>query len=194
MSAANWTTPSYPFSGGQYVDWNKIPKSVGMDLFSGKRDIDLFKTVLESSQKPKKEEGISGAPAQYDTKNATPSIQDIVKANIQYQTEMLPIELQRQAMQTGLTRQLNLATMSDLYPFLSAAGAESTARSLAASKSFLATKEQMPSSVQAIMASKQNQMLQAATGEAERQRATAAQQDAAKRFAGSFAGQYIQVA
>jgi hypothetical protein len=37
-------------------------------------------------------------------------------------------------------------------------------------------------------------MLQAATGEAERQRATAAQQDAAKRFAGSFAGQYIQVA
>jgi hypothetical protein len=58
----------------------------------------------------------------------------------------------------------------------------------------LATKEQMPSNVQAIMASKQNQMLQAATGEAERQRATAAQQDAAKRFAGSFAGQYIQVA
>jgi hypothetical protein len=194
MSTANWTTPNYPFTGAQYVDWNKIPKSVGMDLFSGKRDIDLYKTVLESSKKPSAEGAIPSAPAQYDTKDATPSIQDIVKANIQYQTEMLPIELQRQAAQTDLTRQLNIATMSDLFPFLSAAGAESTARNLAASKSFLATKEQMPSSVQAIMASKQGQMLQAASGEAERQRATAAQQEAAKRFAGSFAGQYIQVA
>jgi hypothetical protein len=65
---------------------------------------------------------------------------------------------------------------------------------LAASKSFLATKEQMPSNVQAIMASKQSQMATAAGAEAQRQMATAAQQEAAKRFAGSFAGQYIQVA
>jgi hypothetical protein len=178
----------------QKIDWTKVPKSVGTYFPTGQRDQDIFKEVFKQKTKTPEIEGISGAPAQYDTKNATPSIQDIIKANIQYQTEMLPIDLQRQSMQTGLTRQLNLATMSDLYPFLSAAGAESTARSLAASKSFLATKEQMPSSVQAIMASKQGQMLQAASGEAERQLATAAQQQAAKDFAGRFAGQYIQVA
>jgi hypothetical protein len=191
--------PGSPFSKGvplysKEIDWTKVPKAVGTYFPTGERNQDIYKTVFQQSQKAPELEGISGAPAQYDTKNATPSIQDIVKANIQYQTEMLPIELQRQAMQTGLTRQLNLATMSDLYPFLSAAGAESTARSLAASKYFLTAKEQMPSSVQAIMASKQGQMLQAATGEAERQRATAAQQAAAKDFAGRFAGQYLQVA
>jgi hypothetical protein len=195
MSAAIWSTPQYPFTGdSQYVDWTKIPKSIGTDFFNGKRNVDLYKTVLDSTKKPPEEKGIYGGPAQYDTKDARPSIEDIVKANVKYQTEMLPIQYQGQLAQAGLTRQLNLATMSDLYPFLSAAGAEQTARALGASEYFLKKKEQMPSSVQNIMASKQSQMQSAQLGESELQRATAAQQLAAapSGFGGRFAGQYVQ--
>jgi hypothetical protein len=117
-----------------------------------------------------------------------------VKKYLDFYKAISPMRMAEMEQSAQLSSRLTREQLASLYPYLSAAGAESTARNLAASKSFLATKEQMPSNVQAIMASKQNQMLQAATGEAERQRATAAQQDAAKRFAGSFAGQYIQVA
>ena len=83
--------------------------------------------------------------------------------------------------------------LRQLYPYLSAAGAEATARSLAASQAYRAFAEQLPSNVQNIMASKQAQATSAAGAEADRQRATAAQQDAASRYPGRFAGQYIQV-
>jgi hypothetical protein len=88
---------------------------------------------------------------------------------------------------------LNREQLRDLYPFLSAAGAETTARNLAASKAYRVFAEGLPSNVQNIMASKQAQATSAAAGEADRARAVAAQQDAAKNYAGRFAGQYIQV-
>lgn len=180
-----------------FPDYSKIFKP-GIDFSTGKRDVDPYKLVLQGKtpdfvpSPPVVDSGISGAPASYDTKNAVPSIDDIVAANIKYQQAMVPIELERMVASTRLQQALTGSQLRELYPYLSAAGAESTARNLAASKSFLATKEQTPSNVQNIMASKQGQMLQAATGEAERQRATAAQQLAAKEFAGKFAGQYIQ--
>ena len=80
-----------------------------------------------------------------------------------------------------------------LYPLLSQAGAETTARNLAASQTYRAFAEGLPSNVQNIMASKQAQATSAAAGEADRARAVAAQQDAANRYGGRFAGQYIQV-
>jgi hypothetical protein len=49
----------------------------------------------------------------------------------------------------------------------------------------------MPTTAQEIMASKQQQQLAAQAGEADLMRAVAAQQQAAKQFAGSFAGKYI---
>jgi len=182
-----------------FPDYSKIFKP-GLDTSTGKRDVDPYKLALQGKlpdflpSRPAVDSGISGAPASYDTKNAVPSIEDIVSANIKYQQAMTPIELERMAASTRLQQQLSGEQLKQLYPFLSAAGAEGAARQYAISKGFAAFKEGLPSNIQNIMASKQGQMQAAAVGEAERQRATAAQQEAAKRFAGSFAGQYIQVA
>ena len=155
------------------TDFSKVPfPMVGIDFSTGFRDVDL----------------------QSQTGSAVPPMDQEVKKYLDFYKAISPMRMAEMEQSAQLSSRLTREQLASLYPYLSAAGAESTARNLAASKSFLATKEQMPSNVQAIMASKQNQMLQAATGEAERQRATAAQQDAAKRFAGSFAGQYIQVA
>jgi len=155
------------------TDFSKIPfPMIGTDFSTGLRDVDL----------------------QSQTGSAVPPMDQEVQKYLDFYKAISPMRMAEMEQAAKLSSRLTREQLASLYPYLSAAGAESTARNLAASKSFLATKEQMPSSVQAIMASKQNQMLQAATGEAERQRATAAQQEAAKRFAGSFAGQYIQVA
>lgn len=155
------------------TDFSKIPFSmIGTDFSSGARDVDLL----------------------YGGESAIPKLDPEVQKYVDFYTATSPQRMAEREQEAALSSRLTREQLASLYPYLSAAGAEATARSLAASKSFLTAKEQMPSSVQAIMASKQGQMLQAATGEAERQRATAAQQEAAKRFAGSFAGQYIQAA
>jgi hypothetical protein len=91
-------------------------------------------------------------------------------------------------MQAELTRK----QMSDLYPYMSAAASEATARNLAASKQFLAFKEGSPTSVQNIMASKQNQAASAADAEYRRAMGIAAQQQAAQGGL-RFAGQTFQV-
>jgi hypothetical protein len=155
------------------TDFLKVPfPMIGMDTATGQRDQDIQSQV--------------GSPI--------PKMDTEVQKYLDFYKAISPTRMAEMEQAAQLSSRLTREQLASLYPYLSAAGAESTARNLAASKSFLATKEQMPSSVQAIMASKQGQMLQAASGEAERQRATAAQQEAAKRFAGSFAGQYIQVA
>ena len=155
------------------TDFSKVPFPViGTDFSSGLRDVNI----------------------QSQVDSAIPKMDPEAQKYYDFYKAISPMRMAEMEQAAQLSSRLTREQLASLYPYLSAAGAESTARNLAASKSFLATKEQMPSSVQAIMASKQGQMLQAATGEAERQRATAAQQEAAKRFAGSFAGQYIQVA
>jgi len=155
------------------TDFSKVPfPMIGTDFSTGARGVDLNQQIG----------------------SAIPPLSKEYQDLLEYSKAMSPVRMAEMEQAAQLSSRLTREQLASLYPYLSAAGAESTARNLAASKSFLATKEQMPSSVQAIMASKQGQMLQAATGEAERQRATAAQQEAAKRFAGSFAGQYIQVA
>lgn len=145
---------------------------IGMDLQSGKRDQDL----------------LAGTGA------ALPELSPRLKEYYDFYTATAPQRLAEQQQQARLSSQLTREQLASLYPYLSAAGAESTARNLAASKEFSAFKEQLPTSVQNIAASKQSQMASAASAEAARQQATAMQQDAAKRFAGSFAGKYIQVA
>ena len=155
------------------TDFSKVPFPViGTDFSSGLRDVNI----------------------QSQVDSAIPKMDPEAQKYYDFYKAISPMRMAEMEQAAQLSSRLTREQLASLYPYLSAAGAESTARNLAASKSFLATKEQMPSSVQSIMASKQGQMLQAATGEAERQRATAAQQEAAKRFAGSFAGQYIQVA
>ena len=89
--------------------------------------------------------------------------------------------------QSALTQQELAAT----YPWLSQAASEATDRNLTASQVYQSFAQGLPSNVQNIMASKQAQMAFAASSEAERARAMAAQSDAAKRFAGSYAGKYV---
>lgn len=177
------TTPSYQKGKVEKASGISLPKlpypTVGIDFSTAQRGVDL--------QQP--------TPlVDYQTTSAVPGLSPEAQKWYEISKAMSPIRMQEMEQAARLSADLTREQLATLMPFLSAAGAESTARNLAASKSFLATKEQMPSNVQNIMASKQNQMATAAGAEAQRQLATAAQQEAAKRFAGSFAGQYIQVA
>ena len=83
---------------------------------------------------------------------------------------------------------------ADLFPYLSAAASEATARNLAASTQFLLTKEQTPTAQSARNVAAQSQMTSAAGAEAERDRATAAQAMAAKEFARGYAGTTFRMA
>jgi len=155
------------------TDFSKVPfPMIGTDFSSGLRDVDI----------------------QGQVNSAIPPMDPEAQKYLDFYKAISPMRMAEMEQAAQLSSRLTREQLASLYPYLSAAGAESTARNLAASKSFLATKEQMPSNVQNIMASKQAQMASAASAEAQRQMATAAQQEAAKRFAGSFAGQYIQVA
>ncbi len=155
------------------ADFSAIPyPMVGMDLQTGKRDQDLFSA----------------------TGDAVPGLSPGAKELYDFYKAISPQRMAEQEQQARLSSRLTQEQLASLYPNLSAAGAEATARNLAASKEFSAFKEQLPTAVQNVVASKQQQMASAAGAEASLKQATAMQQDAAKRFAGSFAGKYIQAA
>lgn len=188
MSAAIWSGPSAfsapSFGAGTKYDFSKwspdqlasafkssgMPSPVGVDFGSGKRDVDLLAQQTGDAV-PK--------PA-----GQTQEWLDLYKA-------MSPLRMQEMEQASNLAADLSARQLSQLYPYLSAAGAESTARNLAASQAYRRFSEQLPSNVQNIMASKQAQMQSAQAGEADLMRAVAAQQQAAKDFAGRFAGQYV---
>lgn len=102
-----------------------------------------------------------------------------------------PYQEQQQIRQAYLQDWLTNRQISQLYPVLSQAGAEATARSLAASQAMAAFKQNLPTTVQDIMASKQQQIASAAGAEAQRGIAMAAQQEAAKKAAGQYSGKYV---
>jgi len=181
--------PSYkgvkPADANQTGFTPKLPyPTVGIDFATGKT-IDLQNFFQAPEYK---------ADLGKNTPALSPDWREKVAAEVELASALQPLYLERAKAAAKMQAELSDEQIRQLYPLLSAAQQQSVALNLGASKAFRAFKEQMPSSVQDIMASKQNQMYTAATGEAERQRATAAQQEAAKRFAGSFSGQYIQVA
>jgi hypothetical protein len=115
--------------------------------------------------------------------------------------KIAPIQagLQRQASELAL--QQSLRQTAGLYPFLSAAGAESTERALDASKRFLARKmqeqrgleafrESLPTTQQAIMSAKQQQQSAASSDFLQEAAAIAKASDAAKDFAETGLGKY----
>lgn len=162
----------------------------GVDLKTGKR-INLFKEAF-GKQAPDLRGFLPKTTPSFDTGSAIPSIDPKTKEILDIYRAMSPERIKEyEAMGNIATRQ-QLQQLSQLYPFLSAAGREQTARSLAASQAYRAFAEQLPSNVQNIMASKQQQMLAAQQGEAALQYATADQLRAAKESQGRFAGQYIQ--
>jgi hypothetical protein len=168
----------------------------GTDLSSGKRDVDLWKMAAKgqfpnfpASSGTVFNPTVYVPPVTYDTAGAVPT----ADPEMEKWRKMYEFDIGKMRTAADISADLTQRQLTQLYPYLSRAGAESTARSLWASEQFLRAKQQSPSTVQDIMASKQGQMLAAAQGEAERQRATAVQQEAASRFPGRFAGQYIQV-
>jgi len=118
-------------------------------------------------------------------------VYELGKVQQQLEREGLDFDVYRQRLAGDEATRQTTRQLAAAYPYLSAAGREATGRALAASERFLRTKEQMPSKIQDIMASKQQQQLAAQAGEADLMRAVAAQQQAAKQFAGTFAGKYI---
>ena len=87
-----------------------------------------------------------------------------------------------------LSTDQSIAQMKALYPYLDRAGQKAVERNLDASMRFKAFKEQLPSSVQAIMESKQRQQQLASDAFAREAGAIATQQQAATGFAGLGTG------
>ena len=97
-------------------------------------------------------------------------------------------KLQKQA--SNLAVQQSVQQTQALFPYLDEAGRRGTERALDASQRFRAFKEQLPSSIQAIMASKQQQMQAASNAFATEAQAIANQQQAASGFAQLGTGRY----
>jgi len=96
--------------------------------------------------------------------------------------------LQKEASQLALDQ--SIQQTQALFPYLDEAGRRGTERALDASQRFRAFKEQLPSSIQAIMASKQQQMQAASNAFATEAQAIANQQQAATGFGQLGTGRY----
>ena len=96
--------------------------------------------------------------------------------------------LQKEASQLALDQ--SVQQTQALFPYLDEAGRRGTERALDASQRFRAFKEQLPSSIQAIMASKQQQMASASDAFAQEALAIANQQQAATGFGQLGTGRY----
>ena len=86
--------------------------------------------------------------------------------------------------------QQSIEQMKALYPYLRQAGIETTERALSASQRYKAFKEMLPSSIQAIMESKQKQQQLASDAFAREAQAIATQQSAATGFGTQGIGRY----
>lgn len=115
-----------------------------------------------------------------------PGVDTDIEKYIKLYSALGPLRLQEQQAQAKFGAEATRQQMADLFPYLSAASAEATARNLAASTQFLLTKEQTPTAQSARNVAAQGQMTSAAGAEADRDRATAAQAMAAKNFARSY--------
>lgn len=177
------TSEAFPYPSSYKRKSLPFP-TIGTDLTSGYRGVD-YSQLFNSTQEP------SG---NFNSTSAVPDSNDVASRYIKFQKSIYPIERQRQIDAYKDAAALTNEQLASTYPYLSAAAAESTARNLAASKEFAGFKQQLPTTVQDIMASKQNQMASAAASEAERQKATAFQQQAANQFARGYAGKFVSYA
>lgn len=173
--------------------WQDILKATTKKSEEEKTKAAQQQALADQKAEEKSKEANQSALATYQfLKGLEPEqLYEVGKVGQKLEAEALPFEMYRQRLAGEEATRQTTAQLATTMPFLSAAGREATGRALAASERFLRTKEQMPSAVQSIMASKQGQQLQAQAGEADLMRAVAAQQQAAKQFAGTFAGKYI---
>jgi hypothetical protein len=158
--------------------------------------IDFTKQFPNIAYKYQPTGGLIAPPAPvgtYDTGSALPSSADTAKYYKEVLKELYPLQLQQTLDAAKIQQQMNEQGFASAYPWITQAANEATARNLRASEAYRSFAESQPSSVQNIMASKQQQMATAASSEADRARAMAAQQQAAKEFAGRYSGQTFSV-
>jgi hypothetical protein len=117
-----------------------------------------------------------------------------VKDRLDYAKGYFPIWQQMQQSAAKASAESTRQQISDLFPYLSAASAEATARNLAASTKFLLTKEQTPTAQAARNVAAQSQITSSAGAEAERDRATAAQFLAAAQGPAKYSGTTFRMA
>jgi hypothetical protein len=158
-------------------------------IASNSRYQDILKSGLES--------GV-GMPTTvpaviYGSEPAVPNIDPAAKAQFDFLERAYPYQVKMMQDAARIQQQQNEQGFASAYPWITQAAQESTARNLKASQAYRSFVESQPSSVQNIMASKQAQMTSAAGAEADRARAMAAQTQAAKDFAGRYAGQTFSV-
>jgi hypothetical protein len=178
-------TPSYTGVKFKSKDSKSLPSFKGIDFATGK-NVDLAKYFETPSY------GVAPLVDSSKEESAIPDVDPKIKSWLELYKATSPQRLAEMEAAANISAQLSERQLAQLYPYLSRAGAEATARSLAASKEFLAAKQAAPTTIQEIMASKQGQMASAAAAEATLQQATADQLRAAKEAQGRFAGQYVQ--
>lgn len=111
------------------------------------------------------------------------STQKTIDTLKELQTELGQQNLDLVREQGRVATQQNINQARALFPLLDEAGRRGTERALDASQRYRAFKEQLPSSIQAIMASKQAQLASASNAFAAEAQAIANQQQAATGFA-----------
>ena len=168
---------------------------IGLDLQTGGRNINLYKEALKNPQssvaqpaEPKEPEETKSP--EYGAPSTQEVIQGVNQAELDYQMKMNPI-LRERNRQAGVDaiRQSQMQANA-LLPIVDQYAQRATQRALGASERFAAFKEQLPSAIQAIMASKQQQLASASNAFAQEAQAIAAQQQAATGFAQSGLGRY----
>ena len=129
----------------------------------------------------------------YGTGQAVPDIDPAAKAQFDFLERAYPYQVKLMQDAARIQQQQNEQGFASAYPWISQAAQESAKRGYDFQTQYRAFAAGLPGPVQDIMASKQAQMASAASSEADRARAMAAQTQAAKDFAGRYSGQYINV-
>ena len=144
------------------------------------------KAMLADQKRKAKEEGVAKR-AEVREESAT-DLQQTLEAIKDIHADDRAGRLEELRLAGQLSTDQSIAQMQALYPYLDRAGQKAVERNLDASMRFKAFKEQLPSSIQAIMESKQRQQQLASDAFAREAGAIATQQQAATGFAGVGTG------
>ena len=168
---------------------------IGLDLQTGGRNINLYEEALKNPQSSVAQPAEPNEPKEtkspeYDAPTIQQILKDRTQAAIDYETQMSQV-LRDRNRQAGVDaiRQSQMQANA-LLPVVDQYAQRATQRALGASERFAAFKEQLPSAIQAIMASKQQQLASASGAFAAEAQAIANQQQAATGFAQSGLGRY----
>ena len=147
-----------------------LPKAQTNTAILSQAVTDLTKQQAEETREKTREDDA------YETESYLNTIKELQQTLGQQNLEAL-------REQGRVTTQENLRQAAAMFPILDLAGQRGTERALSASQRYRAFKEQLPSSVQAILASKQGQQESASNAFFKEAMAAAQQQQAATGFA-----------